>query len=300
MRDDLTGLTTLLAVASRRSFTAAAAELGVTPSAVSQTLAALEQRLGVRLLQRTTRSVGLTEAGARFVDRLKPALVEVRGALESLNELRDRPTGTLRLNVPSVACRQLLEPALGEFLTAHPDIRLEVRVEDALGDIIADGFDAGIRLGETLGREMIAVPLTAPDRSAVVGSPAYFRAHGKPKHPRELLEHDCINYRLATRGGLYRWEFTQDGKDFEMAVEGRLLANDWHVMLRGALDGVGLAYLLESSVREPLKDKRLVRVLEDYCPPFPGFFLYYPSRAGLSPKLRALVDFLRQRRERRR
>jgi DNA-binding transcriptional LysR family regulator len=300
MRDDLTGLTALLAVARRRSFTSAAAELGVTPSAVSQTLAVLEQRLGVRLVQRTTRSVGLTEAGARFVDRLEPALAEVRGALESLNELRDRPAGTLRLNVPSVACRQLLQPTLGEFLAAHPDIRLEVRVEDAFGDIIADGFDAGIRLGETLGREMIAVPITAPDRSAVVGSPAYFKAHGKPKHPRELLEHDCINYRLATRGGVYRWEFTEDGKDFEMAVDGRLLANDWQLMLHGALDGVGLAYLLESSVREPLKAKRLVRVLEDYCPPFPGFFLYYPSRAGLSPKLRALVEFFRHRRERKR
>lgn len=295
MRDDLSGLTALLAVAEKRSFTAAAAELRVTPSAVSQTIRGLEERVGVRLLQRTTRSVGLTEAGARFIARLKPAMEGVHEAFESLGELRDRPAGTLRLNLSRVGYEQVIAPKLAAFLEAYPDIDLDVCIDDALADIVAQGFDAGVRIGEMVEREMIGVRVSADLRMAVVGSPAYFAARGKPKHPRDLHAHDCINYRGRALGVVYRWEFTEAGKDFEIAVNGRMLLNDSDFMVAAALDGAGLAYVLESTVREHLASRRLVRVLEPFCPSFPGFFLYYPSRAHLAPKLQALVDFLKVR-----
>ncbi|MDC0674222.1 LysR family transcriptional regulator [Nannocystis radixulma] len=293
---DLSGLTALLVVADKRSFTAAAAELRVTPSAVSQTVRALEERLGVRLLQRTTRSVGLTEAGARFVAQLRPAMAGVQAAYEALDEVRGRPAGTLRLNVPRIASRWVLEPILAAFMAAYPEIRLEITTDDGFTDIVAQGFDAGIRIGEMLDKDVVAVRLSEDMRSAVVGSPAYFAARGKPKHPRELLAHECINYRRVSSGAVYRWEFTDKGRDISLAVDGRLVTNEYDVMVRAALDGVGLAYLLENSVTEALVDKRLVRVLTPYCPPFPGLFLYYPSRTQVPPKLRALVEFLRARR----
>ncbi|MCY1053563.1 LysR family transcriptional regulator [Nannocystis sp. SCPEA4] len=293
---DLSGLTALLVVADKRSFTAAAAELRVTPSAVSQTVRALEERLGVRLLQRTTRSVGLTEAGARFVAQLRPAMAGVQAAYEALDEVRGRPAGTLRLNVPRVASRWVLEPILAAFMAAYPEIRLDITTDDGFTDIVAQGFDAGIRIGEMLDKDVVAVRLSDDMRSAVVGSPAYFAARGKPKHPRELLAHECINYRRVSSGAVYRWEFTDKGRDISLAVDGRLVTNEYDVMVRAALDGVGLAYLLENSVTEALVDKRLVRVLTAYCPPFPGLFLYYPSRTQVPPKLRALVEFLRARR----
>jgi DNA-binding transcriptional LysR family regulator len=300
MKDDLTGLSTLLAVADRRSFTAAAAHLRVTPSAVSQIVRALEERVGVRLLQRTTRSVGLTEAGARFVARLKPALAEVQGAFAALGELRDRPAGLLRLNVPRIAYAQVIEPVLAAFLAEYPEIELDVCLDDGLANIVENGFDAGIRLNETVEREMIAVRVSADQRAAVVGSPAYFAVRGKPRHPRELHQHDCINYRLITRGAVYRWEFTERGKDLEIAVEGRLLANDAALMVNAAVAGIGLAYVFESTVQGLMAERQLVRVLEEFCPPFPGFFLYYPSRAHVAPKLAALVGFLKKHAGRRR
>jgi DNA-binding transcriptional LysR family regulator len=299
MRDDLSGLPALLAVADKRSFTAAAAALGVTPSSVSQTIRALEERVGVRLLQRTTRQVALTEAGARFLARLRPALEEVHEAFEALGELRDRPAGLLRLALPRLGYQHFLAPKLKAFMTAYPDIQLDLDIDDAFVDIVAEGMDAGIRLGEMVQREMVAVPVSGPMRMAVVGSPTYFATRKKPKHPRELPEHDCINYRRRKLGVVYRWEFTEPGasgeagKDFEIAVSGRLIVNDGDLMLDAALDGLGLAYLLESSVAAHLSSRRLVRVLEPFCPPFPGFFLYYPSRTHLAPKLSALVDFLR-------
>jgi DNA-binding transcriptional LysR family regulator len=296
--DDLAGLPALLAVADKRSFTAAAAHLRVTPSAVSQTIRALEQRVGVRLLQRTTRSVGLTEAGAGFVARLRPALGEVQSAFDSLGDLRDRPAGLLRLNLPRVGHSQVVEPILAAFLAQYPDIRIELCIDDGLADIVAGGFDAGIRLGEIVEREMIAVRVSGEESSAVVGSPAYFAIRGKPRHPRDLQAHDCINYRHITSGGIYRWEFTENGKDFEVAVDGRVVANDIAVLIQGAVDGLGLAYVLESTARELIAAQKLVRVLASFCPPFPGFFLYYPSRTYVTPKLRALLDFLQQRRGR--
>ncbi|MET0389621.1 MAG: LysR family transcriptional regulator [Polyangiales bacterium] len=295
MTDDLSGLTALLAVAEKRSFTAAAAALRVTPSAVSQTVRALEQRVGVRLLQRTTRSVGLTEAGERFVTRLRPALDGVRSAFDALGELRDTPAGTLRLSVPRIAWRQVLEPHLPAFLAAYPQIELEVSVDDGFTDIITSGWDAGIRIGELIERDMVAVRLGPDQAAAIVGSPAYFAARGKPKRPRDLQQHDCINYRRIARDQIARWDLTEAGKDIEVAVRGRFIANDADVMLSAALSGVGLAYLLESTIHTELAEGRLVRVLEAYCPPFPGLFLYYPSRSNLAPKLQALVDFLRAR-----
>jgi DNA-binding transcriptional LysR family regulator len=295
MRDDLAGLTTLLAVADRRSFTAAAAELGVPPSAVSQTVSGLEQRLGVRLLQRTTRSVGLTEAGERFIARLRPALAGVQAAVESLDEVRGQPTGTLRLNVPRLASQWVVAPLLEPFLAAHPGLRLDIAIDDGFTSIVDAGFDAGIRLGEMLDQDMVAVRLTGDMRTAIVASPAYLAAHGAPKHPRELLRHACINYRRISSGTVYRWEFTVKGREVTIAVDGPLVTNDGDLMVRAAEDGVGLAYLMENMVADQLASGRLVRVLERYCPPFPGLFLYYPSRAQLAPKLRALVDFLRDR-----
>lgn len=293
MPADLAGLPALLCVAERKSFTAAAAELRVTPSAVSQQVRALEERVGVRLLQRTTRSVGLTEAGERFLARLKPAMAAVNEAFESLGELRDRPAGTLRLSLPRLGYEQLLAPRLPAFLAAYPDIRLELAIDDAFVDIVAQGFDAGVRLGEMVEQEMVSVRISGDERSAVVASPSYFATRKKPRHPRDLHEHDCINYRRRKLGVIYRWEFTEDGKDFELAVHGRLTFDDGHLLLAAALDGLGVANLLESVVREHLAARRLVRVLEAYCPPYPGFFLYYPSRAQLAPKLVALIDFLR-------
>lgn len=295
IEDPLSGLSLFLVVAEKRSFTAAAKAMRVSPSAVSQAISALEQRLGVRLLQRTTRDVGLTEAGEQFVARLRPALSEVHGALASLDELRDRPAGTLRLAVSTIACRRFVEPSLTAFLDAYPEIGLEVIVDDGLTNIVQRGFDAGIRLGESLDREMVGVRISGDERVAVVGSPSYFARHKKPKHPRELHEHDCIGYRRITGGDVYRWEFTENGRDFDVAVRGRLVANDGALMVRAAIDGLGLAHVLESMVETELAEKRLVRVLAEFCPPFPGYFLYYPSRTHLAPKLRALVDFLRVR-----
>lgn len=295
MNDDLSGLRALLLVADRRSFTAAAAALRVTPSAVSQTIRALEERVGVRLLQRTTRSVGLTEAGARFVARLKPAMEGVRDAFESLSELRDKPAGVLRLALPRVGYTQVLEPKLAAFMAAYPDIELDLAIDDAFVDIVEAGFDAGIRIGEMVEREMIGVRVSGDLRAAVVGSPAYFTTHERPRHPRELHAHDCINYRQKTSGVVYRWEFTVNGKDLDVAVKGRVLVNDGDLMIRAARDGLGLAYVIDRTVREDLATKRLVRVLEPFCPPFPGLFLYYPSRTQIAPKLHALVSFLKAR-----
>ena len=295
MRDDLSGLSALLVVAEKRSFTAAAAELRVTPSALSQSVSALEQRVGVRLLQRTTRSVGLTEAGTRFVAQLRPAMEGVHAAFESLDDARGRPVGTLRLNVPRLACKWVLEPILLPFLSEHPDLRIDIAIDDGFVNIVDGGFDAGIRIGDMLDKDMIALKISDDLRTAIVGSPGYFAAHGKPKHPRDLHAHDCINYRQISKGSIYRWEFVDDGRDLAIAVDGRVLTNDGDLMISAALDGLGIAYLMERSVADLIAEKRLVRVLSRYCPPFPGLFLYYPSRAQLAPKLRALLDFLKQR-----
>ncbi|AEI62521.1 LysR family transcriptional regulator [Corallococcus macrosporus] len=282
-------------MAEKRSFTAAAAELRVTPSAVSQAISALEERLHARLVQRTTRSVSLTEAGARFVAELRPAMEGIRGAFATLESARGRPTGTLRLNVPRLAFGPVIKPMLARFLTAHPELRIDVTLDDGLRDIVAEGYDAGIRLGERVDRDMVAVPVTGDMRMAVVGSPAYFDTHPHPRHPRDLAAHDCVNYRHATSRNIARWEFVVDGRELTVAVNGRVITNDNEVMVLAALDGQGLAYVMEHTVTEHLAAKRLVRVLTRYCPSFPGLYLYHPNRKNQPLKLRALIDFLRAR-----
>ncbi|MCB9649254.1 MAG: LysR family transcriptional regulator [Deltaproteobacteria bacterium] len=295
MRETLAGLQEILLVAEKRSFTGAAAALRVTPSAVSQAISALEERLQVRLVQRTTRSVRLTEEGARFVARLRPAMEGIQDAFAALDDARGRPSGTLRLTVPRLAYRSLIQPVLAEFLERHPGIAVEVTVQDSLVDMVAEGFDAGIRLGEFLDKDMVALPVTPDMRMAVVGSPAYFATRTRPRHPKQLEGHTCINYRQASSGHVYRWEFEVGGRSLTVAVEGRVITNDGDVLVQSALDGLGLAFVLEAQVEEHLAAKRLVRVLKPYCPTFPGLFLYYPDRRNMAPKLRAFIDFLKAR-----
>ncbi|MET0792990.1 MAG: LysR family transcriptional regulator [Polyangiaceae bacterium] len=287
-------MSVFLKVAEKRSFSAAARELGVSGSAVSQTVQQLEQRLGVRLLQRTTRSVGLTQAGERLYESVAPAFSEIRSAIEALNELRERPAGTVRMTLARAA-GPFLYDALGDFSVEFPEVRLELCFDDGLTDIVAQGFDAGVRLGEILDKDMVALDISGPQRMAVLGSPAYFSQHPKPKHPRDLLNHDCVGYRLATGGGLYRWEFDEAGKEFEIAVSSRIISNDLQHVRHLALSGVALVMLFEDLVRVELHSGQLLRVLKEYCSPFPGFYLYYPSRAHTPLRLRVLADFLRKR-----
>ena len=298
MRDDPTGaLRAFQTIARHGSFTRAAAELEVTPSALSQTMRQLEERLGVRLLQRTTRKVGLSEAGQAFLARIAPALAEIDSAVDALRQHGDRPAGTLRLTTSQVVVPSLIEPVLGDFVRAYPDIRLDIRIDSALNDLVSDGLDAGIRLGERLQRDMVAVPLGGPQRSVVVGAPAYFKKHGTPTHPRDLASHRCIRQRFTAGGAMYRWEFSARGRWFEIDVDGPLISNDNPLTVRAALDGVGLLHTLEIYVREHLAAGRLESVLESWLPPYDGFYLYYPSRFQVPPKLRAFIDFMRVRLE---
>jgi DNA-binding transcriptional LysR family regulator len=299
MRDDLSGLRALLCVARKKSFTAAAAELRVTPSAVSQTVRALEDRVGVRLLARTTRNVGLTEAGAQFAARLQPAFGQIEEAIESLGAMRGRPSGLLRITMLRTGYTDVLRPVLARFLAKHPEIRIEISLDEALSNVIREGFDAGIRLGHTLEREMIAVRVSVDQQLVVVGSPKYLATHGRPSRPQDLHAHDCINLRKITRGTVDRWRFVEAGKEVEIAAEGHIVTNDGAVLVDAARDGLGLAYVFENMVRRDVAERRLVRVLDGYCPQIPGYFLYYPSRVNLAPKLKALVDFLKSGEHRR-
>ncbi len=288
--NDLSALTTFLAVAEERSFTRAAKRQGVSPSAVSHAMRALEEELGVRLLARTTRSVALTEAGTELVGRLKPALIEVAEALDDIAGQRTRPGGRVRLLVPRLAVR-ILAPKLSVLHSKYPDVVLDVTTDDSQRDIVADGFDAGIHFGEYIDKDMIAVRVSPDQRPAIIGSPKYFQSHSKPKEPRELLQHVCINFRHGT--GLYRWEFEKGKKELSVGVHGPLIVDDLGLVLRAALDGIGLAFVAESDVPEHLAEGRLLRVLQDWCQPYPGFFLYYPSRRQQTPALAALVSTLR-------
>jgi DNA-binding transcriptional LysR family regulator len=281
-------------VAELASFSKAAAGLGVSPSALSQTIRALEARLGIRLLNRTTRRVGVTEAGALFLQRVRPALEQFAAAFSELDELRGKPTGTLRISLPRMAMTTVVLPLLHDFCGAYPQIRLEVIADDRFVDLVGEGYDAGIRLGERLAQGMIAVRATREQRSAVVGSPAYFERHPRPIQPADLHQHRCLRFRFSS-GAIYRWEFGRAGQEFDMDVDGPLICNDNALMQAAAKQGIGLAHLIEDLVREDLASGELVRVLEDWCPPFPGLYLYYPSRAQMPLKLRALIDFLAAR-----
>jgi len=266
----------------------------VTRSAVSLAVRSLERRLGVPLFIRTTRSVGLTEAGARLQARCRPLVEELGASLDDVADLGREPSGTLRLNVPRVAIPAVIEPVLAAFARAHPRIVVEIFAEDGFADLARGGFDAGVRLGDQVDKDMVAVRLTPPFAWTVVGAPAYLAERGRPRRPEELRDHDCINYRFTTSGGLYRWEFLRDGRPESVAVSGRVVVNDTATKLRAASDGLGLAYDIAPMCAAHVAEGRLEPVLAEYCPASPGFFLYYPDRAQVMPKLRAFIDFARR------
>jgi DNA-binding transcriptional LysR family regulator len=280
-------------VAHHGSFTKAATELAVSPSALSQTIRTLESDLGVRLLNRTTRRVGLTEHGARFLERARIGLEHIEAAFNDLDAVRDRPTGRLRINLPKVAIEQIVLPRLPAFMARYPDVQVELFLDPTMADLIAGGFDAGIRLGECLARDMIALPVGPLQRQVVVAAPEYFQHHRPPQTPRDLVDHDCIRHRLGN-GRLMPWEFTRDGRDFEVEVEGRLVFNDSGIALKAALAGQGMAQCFESQAMSEITSGRLLRVLDDWQQPFPGFYIDYPAREQMATKLRVFIDFLRE------
>ncbi|KAA9004528.1 LysR family transcriptional regulator [Stenotrophomonas cyclobalanopsidis] len=291
--DNLSHLAAFAAVARHRSFRKAGGELTLSTSAVSYAVRALEERLGVGLFHRTTRSVALTEAGQRLLDRLQPALGQVHDALEEMNKFRDSPTGLLRINAARAAVPTQLGPRLTRFLRAHPDVRLELTENDGLVDIVADGFDAGVRLHEFVPEDMVAVPLGPALHGMIVASPEYLRRHPAPQHPRDLLQHECIRFRFAS-GHLYKWQFDRDGQSLEIDVRGRLTLSEQTTIMRAVLDGFGLAYVLEDAARPHLEAGTMVAVLQDWSEPFPGFVLYYPKQRQMASALRAFVDMLRE------
>jgi DNA-binding transcriptional LysR family regulator len=298
MTEDLNVMAVFAAVAEAGGFTAAALRLGVSSSAVSQSIRKLEDGLGVVLVQRTTRSVRLTAAGERLYAGVAPALELVRTAVGELSEIAQEPRGTVRLHVTTGAHDFLAGPLVTEFLTRHPHVRLAVDVSDEPVDIVARGYDAGIEIGEVIDQDMIIVPVSGDLELAIVGGPSYFAKHQAPRHPRDLVEHACINWHQGGDAPAYRWEFTEKGRDFSVAVDWRVLSNDTAFNLRLAREGAGIAVTYVDMVRDDLEHGRLVRVLASYCPPFPGCFLYYPQRRQASPALRALVEYLRATRTR--
>ncbi len=294
-QDSLDDLRAFLAVARERSFTRAAAQLGVSQSALSQTLRSLEARLGLRLLTRTTRSVAPTEAGERLLRAVEPAFDQISAGLAALGELRDKPAGTVRITATENVAASVLWPALARLLPDYPDIKVEIAIDYGLTDIVAERFDAGVRPGEIVAQGMIAVRIGPDLRMAVVGAPSYFAAHRAPEVPQDLTDHACINLRLPTHGGLYAWEFERDGRELRVRVEGQLVFGTTALILQAALDGFGMAYLPEDQVASYLADERLVRVLADWCEPFSGYHLYYPSRRQPTPAFAVLVEELRYR-----
>jgi DNA-binding transcriptional LysR family regulator len=300
MADELDGMATFVAVAEAKGFRAAGGRLGVSHSAVSQALRRLEERLGVALVQRTTRSVRLTDAGERLYASVRPALDEVRAAVAAVGELGEAPRGILRLHLTTGAETYFNGPLLAGFLAAHPHVRLDVSVSETAVDIVAEGYDAGARLGEVIDRDMIAVPVSGDIRLVVVGAPSYFERHPVPRHPRELVEHECLAWHPTPEAPPYRWEFTEPGpeggREFSVAVPARVLTTDPAMNVRLARAGAGVTMVREDRVRDAISAGELVPVLEEFCTPFPGYYLYYPQRRQASPALRALVDYLREAR----
>lgn len=295
MRANLNDIAAFLAVARERSFTRAAAQLGVSQSALSQTVRGLESRLGLRLLTRTTRSVAPTKAGERLLRTAAPRIEEIDAELAALSEFRDKAAGTIRITAHDHAVRTVLWPALTRLLPNYPDIRVETIIDYGLTDIVAEHFDAGIRAGEMVAKDMIAVRVGPDLRSAVVGAPSYLAGRMLPETPQDLTAHACINLRLPTHGGLYAWEFERDRRELRVRVEGQLVFNGSTQMLDAALAGFGLAYLPEDNVSAHIADGRLVRVLADWCPPYPGYHLYYPNRRQPTPAFNLFVEALRYR-----
>jgi DNA-binding transcriptional LysR family regulator len=295
-RENIENLIAFLAVARERSFTRAAAKLGVSQSALSHTVRSLETRLGLRLLTRTTRSVSPTEAGERLVRTVGPWFEEIDAELAALSEMREKPAGTIRITAGEHSATTILWAAMARLLPDYPDIRVEIVVDYGLTDIVAERYDAGVRLGEQVAKNMIAVRIGPDFRMVVVGAPAYFTRRPKPKKPQDLTAHDCINLRFPTHGGLYAWEFEKAGREVKVRVEGQLVFNNIALRLNAALAGFGLAYLPEDQVQAHVTAGRLIRVLADWCPPFSGYHLYYPSRRQHTPAFALLVDALRYRR----
>lgn len=293
-RMELKGLLAFEAIARERSFTRAAARLGMSASALSHAIRALEARLGVRLLARTTRSVSPTEAGERLLRSLTPALAEIEEGLKGLADWREKPSGTVRLTTFSYAAETVLRRKLPAFLLAHPDVNVEIDVDDALTEIVDAGFDAGIRFGETVAKDMIAVRIGPDLRTVVVGTPEYFERHPTPETPDDLRRHVCINYRLQTSGGLLPWEFTVGGRDVNVRPGGQFITNNGPLVAAAVRAGAGLGYMIEHDVAEDVAAGRLVQVLAEYCPMFPGLRLYHSSRRQVPPALRALIDALRE------
>ncbi len=294
-RDNLSDLLAFVSVARQRSFTKAAAKLGVSQSALSHTVTGLEARLGVRLLTRTTRSVSPTEAGERLLQRIGPHFEEIEAGLAALSEMREKPAGTIRITAAEHAAETILWPALKKFLPRYPDIKVEVSVDTAFTDIAAERFDAGVRFGEALAPGMIATPIGPKVRMVAVGAPSYFAKHPRPKTPKDLTGHNCINVRLATHGALYAWEFEKGHRKLNVRVEGQLVLDKLSLIVDAAVAGLGLAFVFEDVIETHVKERRLEKVLEDWCPPFSGYHLYYPSRRHPSPAFALLVDSLRYR-----
>jgi DNA-binding transcriptional LysR family regulator len=292
-REELVDLNAFLMVAEEQSFTRAAAKLGTSQSSLSHTIRRLETRLGLRLLTRTTRNVAPTEAGERLLRTLRPALDSIGAELASLSDLRDKPAGTIRITTSEHATLTVLWPALETLLPDYPDIHVELSIDSGLTDIVAERFDAGVRLGEAIAKDMIAVQIGPDLRMAIVGSPAYFRQHPAPRTPHDLAEHRCINLRMLSAGGLYTWELEKDGREVRVRVDGQLAFNNTQMIVRAAVAGFGLGFVMEDQIEAHLEDDRVVRVLEDWCPTFPGYHLYYPSRREHSAAFALLVGALR-------
>lgn len=294
-RDELGDLVAFLAVADERSFTRAAAKLATSQSSLSHTVRRLEERMGVRLLTRTTRKVALTDAGETLAGTLRPALDGIETTVGALTALRMKPAGTIRITTSRRAARTLIMPAATRLMRDYPDVTVELSIDQRFIDVVAERFDAGVRLGEEVDRDMIAVRIGPELRMAVVGAPSYFAAHPKPETPHDLTRHACINLRLPTLGGLYAWEFGRDDRALNVRVGGPFICNDVATIIDGALAGLGLASLPEDEFDGLIAEGRLVRVLDDWCPPFPGYHLYYPSRRQVSPAFGLLVEALRWR-----
>jgi len=295
MRENINDLWAFVAVAKDRSFTRAAARLGVAQSSLSRTIQKLEEQLGVRLLTRTTRSVSPTEAGERLLDKVLPRLDEIEAELLALRELRERPAGTVRITCSEHAVETVIWPKLAGVLRDYPDIKVEISIEHSFTDIAADGFDAGVRLGESIEKDMIAVRIGPDQRLIAVGSPEYLCAHAPPATPQDLVAHTCINLRLATQGGLYAWEFERDGRPVRVRVDGQLTFNTIRPIVAAALAGYGIAFIPEDSVAGHIVSGELVQVLDEWCQPISGFHLYYPSRRQNSAAFQTVVAMLRHR-----
>ncbi len=289
--NQLDGLLAFWKVAEHRGFTAAAAALEVSPSALSQAIRSLETRLGVRLLNRTTRSVSLTEAGEAYLSRIGPALGDVMAAGEQLHALQGRPSGVLRINAARISIAMVLQPLLAGFLKAYPDVQIELSNDEGYVDIVERGFDAGVRLGESVQKDMVAVPLGGPIAVAIVGSPDYFSRHPAPRHPTHLVHHNCVRFRFAGSGAIYKWELEVDGRMVEYEMAGSLTIGDSMFSVEAALEGVGLAYTFEQLALPHIRANTLKRVLASFSPTFPGFYLYYPSRRQQASKLKAFVEY---------